>query len=101
MELVSTESIDKIIERFRILFIQCSPYQTPEISTALRKIIQLPECQEKFNYILNRCFYILINHQQLPQEKQKALKKLMSLFKQAIDKSESSYYSSRYTKKML
>ena len=101
LELVLTESIDKIIEKFRILFIQCSPYQTPEISTALRRIIQLPECEEKFNYILNRCCYIFINHQQLPQDKQNALKKLMNLFKQAIDKSESSYYGSRQTKKML
>ena len=101
LELVLTESIDKIIEQFRILFIQYSPYQTPEISTALRRIIQLPQCEEKFNYILNRCCYILINHQQLPQDKQNALKKLMNLFQQAIDKSKSSYYISRQTKKML
>ncbi|MDJ0519224.1 MAG: hypothetical protein QNJ74_24190 [Trichodesmium sp. MO_231.B1] len=45
LELVLTESIDKIIEQFRILFIQCSPYQTPEISIALRGIIQLPQCE--------------------------------------------------------
>ncbi|MGD1703257.1 hypothetical protein [Dapis sp. BLCC M229] len=45
LELVLTESIDKIIERFRILLIQCSPYQTPEISTVLRGIIQLPQCE--------------------------------------------------------
>ncbi len=45
LELVLRESIDKIIEQFRILFIQCSPYQTPEISTALKRIIQLPQCE--------------------------------------------------------
>ncbi|NET26716.1 hypothetical protein [Okeania sp. SIO1I7] len=101
LELVLTESIDQIIDRFRILFIQCSPYQIPEISTALKKIIQLPESEAKFNYILNRCCYILINHQQLPQDKKNALKQLMNLFEQAIDKSESYYYGSGETKKML
>ncbi|NEP87661.1 MAG: hypothetical protein F6K18_13020 [Okeania sp. SIO2C2] len=101
LELVLTESIDQIIERFRILFILCSPYRIPEISTALSKIIQLPECQEKFNYLLNRCCYILINHQQLPQDKKNVLKQLMNLFEQAIDKSDSSYDRPRLTKKML
>ncbi|NEQ76572.1 MAG: hypothetical protein F6K23_28185 [Okeania sp. SIO2C9] len=101
LELVLTESIDKIIERFRILFIQYSLYQIPEISTAMGRIIQLPECEEKFNAILNRCCYILINHQQLPQDKKNVLKQLMNLFEQAIDKSESSYYGSSETKKML
>ncbi|MDJ0519225.1 MAG: hypothetical protein QNJ74_24195 [Trichodesmium sp. MO_231.B1] len=43
----------------------------------------------------------MINHQQLPQDKQNALKKLMNLFQQAIDKSKSSYYGYRQTKKML
>ncbi|MDY7004364.1 MAG: hypothetical protein SWX82_10520 [Cyanobacteriota bacterium] len=101
LELVLTESIDKIIERFRILFIQSSPYQIPEISTALKKIIQLPECEAKFNAILNRCCYILINHQQLPQEKKNTLKQLINLFEQEVEKSESSYYEPCETKKML
>ncbi|MGB3509734.1 MAG: hypothetical protein WBA93_10905 [Microcoleaceae cyanobacterium] len=101
VELILTESIAQIIERFRILFIRCFPYQSPEISTALSNIIQLPECEEKFNYLLNRCCYILINHQQLPQNKKKALKELMNLFEQAIDKFDSSSYQPRQTKKML
>lgn len=101
MELVVTESIEQIIERFRILFIQYSLYQVPEISTAVRRIIQLPQCQEKFNAIMNRCCYILINHQQLPQDKKNALKQLMNLFEQTIHKSESSYYGPGETKKML
>ncbi|NES64834.1 MAG: hypothetical protein F6K24_06020, partial [Okeania sp. SIO2D1] len=63
LELVLTESIEQIIERFRILFIQYSLYQIPEISTAMGIIIQLPEYKERFNAILNRCCYILINHQ--------------------------------------
>ena len=101
LELVLTESIPQIIHRFRILFIQCSSYQTPEISTALKTIIELPQCEAKFNAILNRCCYIFINHQQLPQDKKNALKELMNLFEQAIDKSDSSYYRPRHTKKML
>ena len=101
LELVLTESIAQIIERFRILFIQSSSYPTPEISTALRRIIQLPECEEKFNYLLNRCCYILINHQELPQDKKNALKKLTNLFEQAIGKSDSSYYGSRPNQKIL
>ena len=101
LELVLTESIDKIISRFRILFIQCSPYQIPEISTALKKIIELPQCKAKFNAILNRCCYILINHQQLPQEKKNTLKQLINLFEQTIEKSESSYHEPCQTKKML
>ncbi|NEO52332.1 MAG: hypothetical protein F6K54_04110 [Okeania sp. SIO3B5] len=101
LELVLTESIEQIVERFRILFIQYSLYQIPEISTAMGRIIQFPECEEKFNAILNRCCYILINHQQLPQDKKNALKQLMNLFEQAIDKSESSCYEPDETKKML
>ncbi len=101
LKLVSIESIEQMIERFRILFFQSSPYQTPEISTAVERILQFPECEEKFNYILNRCCYILINHQQRHQDQKNVLEKLIKLFSQATSKSDYSNYSSRQTKKML
>ncbi|MGB3514771.1 MAG: hypothetical protein WBA93_37285 [Microcoleaceae cyanobacterium] len=101
LELVLTESIEQLIERFQILFIRCSPYQTPEISKALERIIQLPESEAKFNCILNRCCHILINRQQLSQDKKNVLEKLIKLFDSTTSKSDSSYYVSRETKKML
>ncbi|MDJ0514706.1 MAG: hypothetical protein QNJ74_00105 [Trichodesmium sp. MO_231.B1] len=101
LKLVSIESIEQMIERFRRLFLQSSPYQTPEISTALERILQFPECEEKFNYILNRCCYILINYQQQHQEQKNVLEKLIQLFSQATSKSDYSYYGYCQTKKIL
>ncbi|MEM1169298.1 MAG: hypothetical protein AAGJ08_09565 [Cyanobacteria bacterium P01_H01_bin.35] len=97
LKLVSIESIDQMIERFRRLFLQSSPYQTPEISTALERIVQFPECEEKFNYILNRCCYILINHQQQHQDKKNVLEKLIKLFSEVTSK----FDYSNYRKKIL
>ncbi|NES05027.1 MAG: hypothetical protein F6K22_20655 [Okeania sp. SIO2F4] len=101
LKLVSIESIEQMIERFRRLFLQSSPYETPEISTVLERILQFPECEEKFNYILNRCCYILINHQQQNQEQKNVLEKLIQLFSQATSKSDYSYYGYCQTKKIL
>ncbi|MGD1702250.1 hypothetical protein [Dapis sp. BLCC M229] len=101
LKLVSIESIEQMIERFRILFFQSSSYQTPEISTALERILQFPECEEQFNYILNRCCYILINYQQQHQDQKNVLEKLIQLFSQATSKSDYSYYGYCQTKKIL
>ena len=58
LQLVDQESSEEIIQRFRILFINCSEYPEREVSKALERIIPLLQVEEEFNFILNRCCHI-------------------------------------------
>jgi len=77
---VQQESPAVMIQRVYKLLIEVIGYPDIEISTVLRRlIIQVTE-QNKFNKILNRCFYILINHWQIRSSSKIAIVGLIGLF---------------------
>ncbi|MDJ1171084.1 AAA-like domain-containing protein [Roseofilum sp. BLCC_M154] len=77
---VQQESPSIMIQRVHKLFIEVIGYPDIEISAVLRRlIIQISESSQ-FNKILNRCFYILINHWQIRASSKIAIVGLIALF---------------------
>ncbi|NER01645.1 MAG: hypothetical protein F6K17_02875 [Okeania sp. SIO3C4] len=102
MQLIDLESSTEVIERFRILFINGSGYPDREISKALDRITALPQIEEEFNFILNRCCHIVINRKQPYNYKKDVLVDLMKLFDRVENQpARRHYYGSRNSKKLL
>lgn len=74
------ESPSQMIERCRQLFIDGLGYADRNVEAALYRIIPFIKDPEEFNYILNRCCYILINHWDVNNQRQTAIPKLIALF---------------------
>ncbi|MEB3342648.1 hypothetical protein [Okeania sp.] len=100
LQLIDIESSEEIIERFRILFLNSSGYPDQKVAKALIKIIPLLQNQEEFNFILNRCCYIVINRERYIYKKD-VLLDLIKLFDKISNKSMPPYYGSRNSKKLF
>ena len=59
---ISRQSARETIAEFRRLLIEGKGEQDDRVSIAWSEIVLSQQQQEKFNYILNRCFYIVINY---------------------------------------
>lgn len=102
IQLIDLESSEEVIERFRILFINGSGYPDREISKALDRITALPQVEEEFNFILNRCCHIVINRKQPYNYKKDVLLDLMKLFDRVENQpARHHYYGYRNSKKLL
>jgi hypothetical protein len=97
IERVQVEEADQLIERFRLLFIVGSGYPDHEITQALEKIIASKITEEDFNFIINRCCYILINRWHTMPHRRPAIAQFNHLFEQAAVNYSSSYVYSRRT----
>ncbi len=95
LERVQVEDADRLIERFRLLFMAGSGYPEPEIVQALEKIIATKITEEDFNFIINRCCYILINRWQSMPNRRRAISKFNHLFERAAVNYPSHYLYSR------
>jgi hypothetical protein len=81
LELVQRESPTQVIKRFRTLFIDGTSYPESEIAVALDKITALPQAEQEFKHILNRCCHILINRWRMhPKYKEAIADYLVALF---------------------
>lgn len=81
LSLVQQEPPGHLIQRFRKLFIEGIGYPDSDIEAALYRIIAFLENESDFNYIINRCCYILINRWQAHSKQQDAIADLVALFK--------------------
>jgi hypothetical protein len=99
IEQVEVESPSELIERIRLLFIEGSGYPDRQIAQALEKILNQKEVEEDFNFILNRCCYILINGWHTLPSRKEAIYKLLKLFDKLAEKTFSSYNHSRRLKR--
>ncbi|MDY6939194.1 MAG: hypothetical protein SWY16_16180 [Cyanobacteriota bacterium] len=80
LKLVKVETPDRLIERFRSLFIEGSGYPDPEIAHVVGNLTTAQQAQVEFNSVLNRCCHILINHWQMESKTQLAIPELVKLF---------------------
>ncbi|MEA5578555.1 hypothetical protein [Anabaena sp. UHCC 0451] len=80
LHLVQMESPDRMIERFRALFIERANYPEPEILPILDKIIASKTAQEDFKFFLNRCCHILVNRWYMQPQLHQGIMDLISLF---------------------
>ena len=99
--LIELESSEKIIQRFRLLFINHSGYPDQEVSKALERIIPLLQVEEEFNFILNRCCHIVINRKRPYNYKKDVLLDLIKLFDSIEKKLLRPYYSSRISNRLF
>lgn len=79
MACAAAESPDALIERFHRLFIDGFGYSDRDVLAALDNLLTLPEIDDYFRFILNRCFHILINRWQTNPQLQPAIPPLIDL----------------------
>ncbi len=77
---VQAESPNRLIERFRTLFIDGIGYHDREIMAAIDKIATSKLAEQQFPFFLNRCCHILVNRWQMHPQTQAAIPELMELF---------------------
>lgn len=80
LEQVETESTDILVERFRLLFIQGTGYPDHHIAQVMRKLLRAKHIEGDFNFIINRCCYILSNRWHTNPERRAAIYRLVHLF---------------------
>ncbi|MGC9527599.1 MAG: hypothetical protein ACP5D7_18860 [Limnospira sp.] len=80
LERIDREDETTLIEHFRLLFVQGSGYPDQRIAQAMEKLLRSPHIEEEFNFILNRCCYILINRWHTNPNRRQAIHRLVSLF---------------------
>lgn len=95
LEKVEIEEPYRLIERLNLLFIEGSGYPDLEVSKALNKLVISKLETQDFNYILNRCCYILINRWHTSPQRQTAINKLIQLFDESIPKIRKVYSYAR------
>lgn len=95
IERAQVEEAEELIERFRLLFIAGSGYPDPEIAQALEKIIAAKVTEEDFNFMINRCCYIVINRWHIMTNRRKAIYQFIQLFEKANINYSSNYLYSR------
>lgn len=89
-----------MIARFQSLFIEGLGYPDREVVAALDDILNGPEVDQYFRYILNRCCHILINRWQTHSQFQSAIPDLVALFEQAPTSRVNEYSRSRSVRRL-
>ena len=101
LELVQKESPAQVIERFRTLFINGTSYPDSEIAVALDQIIALPQAEQQFKHILNRCCHILINRWRMHSKYKDAIDDyLVALFQSPSSSSRDEIAPSASTRRL-
>lgn len=101
IEQIETKSTTVVVERFRLLFLQGTGYPDYEIAQAMGRLLGSKHIEEDFNFILNRCFYILINRWHTNPKRQQAIYHLVNLFdNEAAISPSPSYIRSRHTQRL-
>lgn len=80
LDLRKAESSSNVIERFRDLLIDGSTYPEPGILTALHRLVASRWAEREFQFIINRCCYILINYWWSHAEPRQETVELIKLF---------------------
>ncbi|TVU52374.1 MAG: hypothetical protein EA414_17870 [Arthrospira sp. PLM2.Bin9] len=101
LEQVETQSTDILLERFRLLFIQGTGYPNHQIVQLMRKLLRAKHIEGDFNFIINRCCYILINRWHTHPERRQGIYRLVDLFdSQKSVYTASSAIKSRYIQQL-
>ncbi|MGF1516027.1 MAG: hypothetical protein ACFB5Z_20340 [Elainellaceae cyanobacterium] len=82
---IEKESTEKMLYRFKSLFIDGYQYSDSAVAKALDNITALPTASQDFRYIVNRCCHILINRWQSRSQTKVAIVELIDLFQKVPD----------------
>lgn len=100
LEKVEIEEPPQLIERLNLLLIEGSGYPDLEVSKALNKLVTSKLETQDFNYILNRCCYILINRWHTSPQRKTAINQLIQLFDESISKIRKVYSYARNVRQL-
>lgn len=95
LQLVENESPAQLIERFKFLFLDGVGYPEPQVTKALEVLLSNRFVSQEFDYILNRCFHILVNRWQLHDRNSLAIPELVYSFEKPPTNKGGSLYRSR------
>ncbi|KKI98177.1 hypothetical protein [Prochlorothrix hollandica] len=99
LELVEQEAPDRLLERFKLLFMDGMGYPDRTITKSLEELIGSSITEQEFAYLLNRCCHILINRWQLSDRHSSAILQLIDLLGQPpVNKSGTLYRSRNLTR---
>jgi len=97
LERVTQEPPERLLERFRLLFLEGASYPDPEIRQALEQILLSRITDQEFAFLLNRCCYILINHWRLNDRNNAAILQLIDLLREVPVNRSGTLYRARTT----
>ncbi|MGA9382018.1 MAG: hypothetical protein WBV73_24925 [Phormidium sp.] len=80
LKLVQVEPPNRLIERFKLLFMEGGNYPDREIIQVLDEIITAKYAEAQFKFVLNRCCHILINRWQIHPQQRSAIPQLIACF---------------------
>lgn len=98
---VQTQTPDELLPQFQQFFIEGRQAPSEELRQALLEVLNTPNIETDFKYILNRCCHILINRWQVHPQLQRAIPKLVELFAAIPPPSLSSSRFARFQRQLV
>ncbi len=98
---VQTQTPDELIPQFKQFLIEGRGAPTEELQQALNEVLNTPNIDEDFKFILNRCCHILVNRWQIHPQLQKSIPKLVELFNTVPPPSLSGSRFSRHLRQLV
>lgn len=98
---IQKESPEEILERFRCLFVKGRDYQNDAVRLALVKIVNSRQAEREFQFILNRCFYLVIRHWQKQPQHQSAIPQLIALCTEVLPPRGEYYRTANRLRKLM
>lgn len=77
---VQTQTPDELIPQLQQFFVEGRSAPSPELQQALHSILNNPNVEADFKFILNRCCHIVINRWQIHPQLQKEIPRLVEIF---------------------
>ena len=101
IQCIKRESSERIIERFRYLFIKGTGYEDLNIKLALDKIVNSKTAEQEFLFILNRCCHIIINQWQMQPNLKPDIPKLIAEFEHILPPGSANSRSARKLRQLM
>lgn len=93
---VQQKSPSQVIDHFYCLFIEGREYDNKQVHSAMKTIVGSKQVDQRFNFVINQCCQILINHWYTQPELQPAISELLERFDNLPSAKLNSYsYSNR------
>ena len=79
LDVVKSEQLAGVLERFKSLFFDGSGYSDSRIWTTIETLVSQKNAEQNFPLIINRCCYILVNHWQMQPSGQVPIAELIGM----------------------
>ncbi len=101
LQCIKRESSERVIERFRYLFIKGTGYEDHNIKLILDEIVNSKSAEQEFLFILNRCCHIIINQWQMQPNLKPDIPKLIAEFEHILPPGSANSRSARKLRQLM